>query len=128
MPPRKKVDAAAAPADLNGKKPANADSGDLDALREEVAAEPDADTWPKPVPIGGTTVLVKEYLDWPSSADELLIAGRLFKWAEKILAGDDYANVWVPLDPTNRQVGEFLLALEKISGIPFVTSLGSPTT
>ncbi len=84
------------------------------------------DTWPAPVPIGDTSVLVKHYLDWPASADDLLIAGRLHKWAEKILDGDDYATVWVPLDPTNRQVGEFLLALEKISGIPFVTSVGSP--
>jgi hypothetical protein len=67
-------------------------------------------------------------LDGPTSADEYFIAGRLTIWASKILHGDDYAKVWEPLDPTNRQVAEFIQALEKITGIPFVGSAGSPTT
>ncbi len=124
MPPRKKATAAAV-AETSDTK-ADTASGDLDALRDEVAAEDDNDVWPKPVPLGDPTVLAKHYLDWPGSADELLLAGRLTKWAEKILHGDDYATVWAPLDPTNRQIGEFLVALEKISGIPFVTYAGSP--
>ncbi len=124
MPPRtKKVDP---PADLAGKKPANAT--DLDALRDEVRAEPDAPDDIYAVSVAGTVVRVKHYLDWPVSADELLIAGRIHKWAEKVIAGDDYRDVWVPLDPTNRQVGEFLRNLEEITGIPFVTQAGSPTT
>lgn len=123
MPPEKKIDP---PADLADKKPANAT--DLDALRVEVQAEPDAPESEFTVPIADTVVRVKHYLDWPVSADELLIAGRLHKWAEKVIVGDDFRTVWVPLDPTNRQVSEFILNLEKISGVPFVTQAGSPTT
>ncbi len=123
MPPKKQV---SPPADLSGKKPANAT--DLDALRVEVRAEADAPDDVFTVPIADTVVRVKHYLDWPVSADERLIAGRLHLWAEKVLEGDDYRTVWVPLDPTNRQVAAFIQDLEKITGIPFVTQAGSPTT
>jgi hypothetical protein len=124
MPPRIKK-AETPPADLAGKTPAN--GGDLDALRAEVAAEPDTDDGIMVVPLGDTSVRVKHYLDWPTSADEYFIAGRLTIWAQKILHGDDY-TVWEKVDPTNRQTAEFIRALEKITGIPFVTSAGSPTT
>lgn len=123
MPPKKQ---AGPPADLNDKKPANAVG--LDALRVEVQAEDDAPDEIYTVALCDTTVRVKHYLDWPSAADEYLIAGRITKWAEDILYADDYAKVWVPLRPTNRHVGAFLLALEEASGIPFVTQAGSPTT
>lgn len=125
MPPRTKK-AETPPGDLDSKTPAN--GADLDALRAEVSAGPDAAADVMVVPIGGTSVRVKHYLDWPSSADEYFIAGRLTIWASKILAGGDYTKVWEPLDPTNRQVAEFIKNLETITGIPFVTSAGSPTT
>jgi hypothetical protein len=125
MPPRTKK-AETPPGDLAGKTPAN--GTDLDAMRAEVAAEPDAAADIMVVPIGATSVRVLHYLDWPTSADEYFIAGRLTIWASKILHGDDYAKVWEPLDPTNRQTAEFIQALEKITGIPFVGSAGSPTT
>lgn len=113
MPPRKRA-AATPPVDLADKQPANAD---LDALRAEVASEPDGDDGPKAVPLADTTVLVKPFLDWPVSANEELITGRFTVWAKKILAGDDF-EVWTRVDPTNRQLIEFMTAVEKISGLP----------
>lgn len=124
MPPR--IKKATPPADLADKAPAN--GTDLDALRAEVAAEPDADDGVKVVPLGDTAVRVKHYLDWPASADELLIAGRLSRWAEKIVVPEDYAGVWQPMDPTNRQVVEFITSLEKITGIPFGVHIASPAS
>jgi hypothetical protein len=125
VPPPRKRTPAAAPADLDGKKAANADSGDLDALRAEVAGEPDTEPDLFVVPLAGTSVRVKHWLDWPTSADELLVAGRLTLWAEKVLYGDDYAKVWTAVDPTNRQTAAFIRDLEKITGVPLVASAAS---
>jgi len=125
MPPRKRaIPAAVAPADLVDKQPANAD---LDALRAEVATEPDSDDAPKAVPLADTTVLVKPFLDWPVSANDDLIAGKFTAWVRKVLHGDDF-DVWTRVDPTNRQLIEFLAAVEKISGLPLGSLVASPNS
>jgi hypothetical protein len=120
MPPRKRTNP---PADLVDKAPANAD---LDNLRAEVAAEPDGDDGPRAVPLADTTVLVKPFLDWPVSANEELISGRYTAWARRILHGDDF-DVWTRIDPTYRQLIEFLGAVEKVSGLPLGSLVTSPT-
>jgi hypothetical protein len=125
MPPRKRTTpVAAAPADLADKQPANAD---LDSLRAEVAADPDGDDGPKAVPLADTSVRIKAFLDWPVSANEELIAGRFTVWARKVLHGDDF-DVWVKVDPTNRQLIEFMTAVEKISGLPLGSLITSPVS
>lgn len=130
MPPRKKTAAAAsAPADLDAKQPANADGGDLDALRAEVAAErpdsPDGDYIL--IPVGDTVFRVKDFMDWPSSANEYLSIGRFSLWAQKALHPEDGA-LWMQVDPTNRQVGEFFRDWEKVTGIPFGNIAGLLTS
>ena len=125
MPPRARK--VTPPPDLDGKTPANATS-DLDALRAEVAAEPEGAADTLAVPLGDTVVRVKDFMDWPSSANEDLAYGRFTRWAAKVLDGDDFVKVWVPLDPTNRQVTSFLVDWEKISGIPLGTMLTSLTS
>ncbi|MER7280419.1 hypothetical protein ABT369_38880 [Dactylosporangium sp. NPDC000244] len=110
------------------KTPAKATgNGDLDALRAEVAAEPDSADEPYVVAIGDTSVRVKHFLDWPASADDDLQAGRITAWAGKVLAGDDFTTVWANADPTNRQVIAFLTDLEQVTGLPFASRLVSPT-
>lgn len=119
MPPRKRT---TPPAGLAAKKPAN----DLDAIRDEVATEPDGNRDTVfVVPLGNTTVRVKDFLDWPSSANDDLAFGRMTRWALKVLDGDDFEKVWAPMDPTNRQAIEFMRELEKIAGIPLGTLLTS---
>ncbi|GAA2636910.1 hypothetical protein GCM10010399_82550 [Dactylosporangium fulvum] len=103
------------------------DRGDVDALRAEVAAEPDAADEIEIVPFADTAVRVKHFLDWPASADDDLSFGRVTAWASKILAGDDFAKVWVKVDPTNRQVIAFFADLEKVTGIPFASRRALPT-
>ena len=131
MPPRKKVDP---PADLNGKKPANADNGDLDALREEVAAEDapqaaaDDKTWPRPIPIGDAVVRVKHFLDWPLDSDEHLIRVDINSWAADVLAEEDFRTIWKPARPTLRQGLKFVKDVEVATGIPFAPHLDSLTT
>ncbi|GAA2346969.1 hypothetical protein [Dactylosporangium salmoneum] len=127
MPPRKRT-ASAATAGAAKKKT------DLDAIRAEVANEPDGGDQPhrgdQPyvVAIGDTSIVVKHFLDWPGSADDDLAAGRFGIWASKVLDGDNYAKVWKPMDPTNRQIIAFFGDLEVISGIPFVTRFALPTS
>lgn len=131
MPPRKKVDP---PVDLSSKKPANADSGDLDAMREEVAAEethvPAADdkTWPRPIPVGDVTVRVKHWLDWPLDSDRYLAAPDIASWAADVLADDDFEQVWKPAKPTLRQGLKFIRAVEVATNIPFAPHLALLTT
>lgn len=128
MPPRaRKTAEAAAPADLNGKRPANATS-DLDALRTEVANEASGTVGVLTVPLADTTVRVKDFLDWPSSANEDLAYGRLTSWASKVVIPEDFTKIWAPMDPTNRQAIEFMAEWEKISGIPLGTLLTSLTS
>ncbi|GAA0719851.1 hypothetical protein Drose_06145 [Dactylosporangium roseum] len=103
------------------------DRGDLDALRAEVATEPDAADETMIVPLADTAVKVKHFLDWPASADDDLALGRITTWASKILAEDDFAKVWSKIDPTNRQVVAFMADLEKVTGLPFASRLASPT-
>lgn len=117
MPPRKRT---TPPVDLAGKAPAN----DLQALRDEVATEPDASDGLFAVPLGDTTVRVKDFLDWPSSANDDLAFGRMGRWASKILHAEDF-EVWARMDPTNRQAIEFMREMEKITGIPLGTLLTS---
>jgi hypothetical protein len=100
---------------------------DLDNLRAEVATEPDGDDGPKAVPLADTSVRIKPFLDWPVSANEELIAGRFTSWARKVLIADDFA-VWVKVDPTNRQLIEFLTDVEKISGLPLGSLITSPAS
>ncbi|MGI5247769.1 hypothetical protein [Dactylosporangium sp. CA-139066] len=115
----------AAPATTDGDKP---DTADLDALRAEVGAEPDAADDTAIVPLADTAVRVKHFLDWPASADDDLALGRITAWAGKILAEDDFAKVWAKTDPTNRQVIAFMADLEKVTGIPFASRLVLPTS
>lgn len=133
MPPRAKKAVAAAPADLADKKPANADSGGLDALREEVAAEaptpaPDDETWPRSIPVGDVTVRVRHYLDWTLDSEEYIAAVDIRRWAEDNLAGDDFLTVWKPSKPTFRQGLKFIKDVEVAVGVPFAPHLDSLTT
>jgi hypothetical protein len=126
MPPNRSTPP---PADLTSKRAANAKTArndvdkaqaDLDALRAEVAAEtPDADLPPGvvAVPLADTTVLIKDLLDWPSSANEDFLSARWTRWARKVLYSDNDFQTWAGLDPTNRQVSEFLGNWEKVTGI-----------
>ena len=119
-PPRKR---ATRPADLETKRAADAD---LQALRDEVAAEPEADDDGFfAIPLGDRIVRVKNFLDWPSSANDDLAFGRMTRWALKVLDRDDFEKIWAPMDPTNRQAIEFMQQLEKITGIPLATLLTS---
>lgn len=128
MPPRARATSKTAPPpDLDGKKPANAT--DLDALRAEVAAEPEgARDGALVVALGDTKVRVKDFMDWPASANEDIGYGRYSAWARKCLAGDDFAKLWAPLDPTNRQVMEFLVLWSEASGLPLGSMLTSLTS
>lgn len=121
MPPRKR---AASAAKTDAANPAK----DLDALRAEVDNEPDGGDQPYVVAVADTSVKVKHFMDWPSSADDDLAAGRMTTWAKKCLDGDDFAKVWQPLDPTNRQIVAFFTDLEAVTGIPFVTRYASPSS
>lgn len=124
MPPRARKDAP--PSDLDAKKPANTDLG---ALRAEVAAEPEgARDGTLRIALGDTKVRVKDFMDWPSSANEDIGYGRYGAWARKCLAADDYTTVWAPLDPTNRQVMEFLVRWSEASGLPLGSMLTSLTS
>lgn len=101
---------------------------DLDAMRAEVAAEPDAvedETYV--VPLAGTTVRIKNVLDWPLSCDDLLRAQMFNQWARKVLVDED-RQVWEGVDPSLRVFAAFMKDLETISGIPFGLELVSPTT
>jgi hypothetical protein len=122
MPPRARTSKATPPADLDAKKPANADaSPDLDALRAEVRAESDSDDGIEylAVPLGNTTVRVKrDPLDWPGSANSYFARGLMTEWAQRVVHPDDFAQVWLPTDPTNRQIAAFIAEWEKISGLP----------
>lgn len=126
MPPRK--NAASKPDGLDAKQPANATS-DLDALRAEVAAEPDGERdGTLAIPIGNSKVRVKGFMKWPSSANEDLGYGRYSAWARKALAGDDFVKVWAPMDPTNEEVTEFLVRWSEESGLPLGSMLTSLTS
>lgn len=108
--------------DPSGDQP---ETVDLDALRAEVGAEPDPADDTMIVPLAGTAVRVKHFLDWPASADDDLSVGRITAWARKILTEDDIA-VWTKMDPTNRQVIAFMADLEKVTGLPFASRLVLP--
>lgn len=130
MPPSNTVEP---PNDLADKTPAN-ESGDLDALRAEVAAEQvitpaaDDDTWPRPIPVGDVTVRVKHYLDWPMDSDQSLANVDLTNWARDVLAGDDFETIWKPAKPTLRQGLAFVKAVEVAMGVPFAQHLALLTT
>ncbi len=101
---------------------------DLDALRGEVRANPDTTDKPFPVPFADTKITVKAILDWPVSSDKLLFTSQFTEWAEKILDGDQFTDVWVPTDPTLRQVVKFVQDLEAATGIPFGLQFTSPSS
>jgi hypothetical protein len=128
MPPRpKKAASATAPADLNGKRPANAKRSDLDALRAEVAAELPEGGLLHPVEFADITVLVKDFWDWPVEANELLARGFIVQWAQAVMPADEFA-AWAKVKPTNRQAAEFMGAVEAVVGFPlgsWLTSLAS---
>ncbi len=101
---------------------------DYDALRAEVAAEPETQAAELPagiyaVPLADTAIRVKDLGDWPSSANEDLTAARFTRWARKVSYSDDDFLIWAKIDPTNKQVGAFLSDWEKISGLPLVSML-----
>jgi hypothetical protein len=125
MPPRARK--AAAPVDLNGKRPANAIRSDLDALRAEVAAELPEGGPLHPVEFAGTTVLVKDFWDWPVEANELLARGFIVQWAQAVMPAEEFA-AWAKVRPTNRQAAEFMGVVEAVVGFPlgsWLTSLSS---
>lgn len=124
MPPRKRTNP---PAGLSEKRPAN----DLDALREEVAAEPEAapvKTY-RVVPFAGTVVrILDDFWEWPAVTSDLIAVGRFTQAAAQIVHPDDYNSVWAKANPTNGQVRDFVAEVEKVIGIPLtmlLTSLGS---
>ncbi len=122
MPPRKRpTSAVTAPADLAAKKPAN----DLEAIREEVAAEPDGGIEYFAVPFANTVVRIKDFWDWPAYASDLLAVGRFTQAAREIVHADDFRTVWAQTNPTNRQVAAFIAEVEKVIGIPLATLLTS---
>lgn len=95
---------------------------DLDALRAEVAAETDPDgNLPDGavlVPLRDTQVAVLNPLDWPASANEDVNNERFYSWAMKALARDEDKQTWEQIDPTNREVVQFLLEdWPKVSGV-----------
>ncbi len=127
MPPRKKAVAAETPAEQT------ADSGDLDAMREEVAAETptpaaDDDTWPRPIPVGDVAVHVKHFLDWPLDSDRHLAVVDITSWARDVVVEDDFVNIWAPAKLTVRQGLAFVKAVEVATGVPFAPHLASLTT
>lgn len=122
MPPRKR---ATPPADLPGKRAANPDA-DIEALRAEVAAEPDGTAEEYyAIPFANTSVRVKDFWDWPAVASDMLAVGRFTQAAAQIVHPDDFLTVWATANPTNRQVRDFMNEVEKVVGIPLQTLLTS---
>lgn len=68
------------------------------------------------VPIGDTEVAVLSDQDWPSSANEDMAMGLYGRWAQKALATEADIIAWFDLDPTNRQVADFLVEWAKRTG------------
>ncbi len=108
---------------------------DLDAMRGEVASEvgPNSELMniadkPFPVPFLDAEIRLKAILDWPVSADKLLVASRFEEWAAKILDDGQFAEVWEPADPSLRQIIKFVGDLEAKTGIPFGMQFISPSS
>lgn len=103
-----------APAEGPGTPPT---TNPVDALAAEVKAEqtanPDGTT---EAPLGDATVRITSPLDWRSSAHAALQRGDFEGWAELCLAGDDYENVWVPLDPTLREINDMFEEWGRVTG------------
>jgi len=87
-------------------------------------------TEPVSVPLGDKQVRVKPPMDWKASAVEAIVAGRFTAWAQTSLVddetrdektgkltGSDDVAVWNKVDPTVRQVAEFLAAYSELVGI-----------
>jgi hypothetical protein len=86
-------------------------------------------TDPVSVPLAGKTVRVKPPMDWRDSAFEALRSARFGVWAQSSLVNDlataedgtetgvDDTAVWAEIDPTYRQILEFLAAYEQAGGI-----------
>lgn len=89
----------------------------VDALAAEVKAEETAnpDGWVE-VPLGAATVRIASPLDWRSSAHAALQRGDFEGWAEMCLAPGDYDDVWVPLDPTLREINEMFDEWGRVTG------------
>jgi hypothetical protein len=119
MPPRKRATPAAAPADLAAKQSA------IQVLRDEVAAEPEGAIEYFAVPFAGTVVRVKDFMDWPAYANDLLAVGRFTQAIGQIIHPADFTTVWAETNPTNRQVIDFIREVEKVVGIPLLTLLTS---
>ncbi len=64
------------------------------------------------VPLGDGSVVVPDRDDWPCSANEDLATAMYRSWAGKVLSDADFAY-WLSIDPTNRMVGEFFVALHE---------------
>lgn len=98
-----------------------------DAL-DRLAAEAANGTEPVSVPLGGKTVRVMHPMDWRSSAMEALQVGNFQRWAQMCLVNDagtdadgnatgsDDAAIWLEVDPTNRQVVQFLIDYRNAGG------------
>jgi len=86
-------------------------------------------TEPVSVPLADTHVRVKPPMDWKASAFEALREARFSVWAQTSLvndaeidddgkkSGSDDVAVWNKVDPTVRQVAEFLAAYSELVGI-----------
>lgn len=84
-----------------------------DALEAEARTDPAGTSV---VPLDGQDVHVLPVKKWKSSAIRALRAQDFDLWAEKALAGDDYAKVWAVVDPDMEQVEEFFTAWKSATG------------
>jgi hypothetical protein len=123
-PPRKRT---SPPANLAEKQPANA-APDLDTLRDEVAAETQGDEGIGAVPLGDSVVRIKDFMQWPTSANEDYAYGRFTRWAQKVLVEGDY-QVWAGMNggtgPTNGEVVDFIRVAQEVTGFPLENLLTS---
>jgi hypothetical protein len=96
---------------------------ELDAVRAEVPADEAAPEY-LAIPVGKTAVRVRQFLDWPWDANELLASGRYSMWLQRVLHPDDQAE-WMKAAPTNREMSKFLADWQQVTGIPLESLLVS---
>lgn len=115
-PPRKRTAPAAKPAT------------DIQALRDEVAAEQPVSAKTKyiAVPLADTVVrVIEDFWEWPAVTNDLIAVGRFTQAAGQIVHPVDFKTTWVAVNPTNGQVRDFMVEIEKVIGIPLATLLTS---
>lgn len=73
-------------------------------LRSEVDVE---ETGWVEVPWGDHTFRILPGEEWRQSTNDAINEGRFNDWAADVMPTEDY-KVWLDLDPTNREFGEFM--------------------